>query len=645
MRKPARLDFGSALRALAWSYFTNVAAGSLVGLGWLGSAAWGRGFAPALFALGALVSTVALLAIAPFLGLALLAVLGWSARALGWITAFVWTLFLAALYADTVIYGLFRYHFNGMVWNVMTTPGAEDAVILSAGTLWTVAIGGLFVLALERWAWARFFVQDVRRSTFSRRRRSLKWAAGALLGVVVLEKATFAWADLHREREVTALAGLFPMYQRFTVEKLAGKVFGMDLAARPEVDVTGGGILLEYPLEAPRVDPKGPRPNVLLIVVDSLRADMLAEATMPRLTEFAQRARVFEDHLSGGNATRYGVFSIVYGLHGAYWKPVLEEHAPPVLVTTLAGLGYDLRVLSGPSQNYPEFRSTCWVTIEDKVEDKLVLVHGAKDKIAAKLDGDREVVARFSAWMEARKEAATKPPFFAFALLDAPHGSYAWPRDEGTWFEPVAESVDYLQLARSPTEAEIAPVRNMFANAVRWSDANVAAMLGALERSGELANTLVIVTGDHGEEFFEHGFFGHTSNFAAEQTRVTFVMSGPGVSVGRETRPTSHLDVAPTILELLGADPAQRERWCTGENLLAPLEHRARAIASWDELALRIDGDGASGGILRIPIEGHKGLIEAYDAQWNRHSDEDSFVRAHAPDVARLALECRRFLR
>lgn len=650
MISPASWTRGARLRAVAWSVLANALFGSLIGLAWVGSTAFGHGALPALFAHLALVSTCASLAVLPGLVLALVALVVPSPRALGWIAASLWTAFLFLLYADTVIYGLFRYHVNGMVWNVLTTPGAEDAVAIDAWTWGRAALGAVVVFALQLALWRRVFARAGGAERGSAPRRALRWTGALLLAVVVAEKGLFAWADLARERSVTALAGMFPLYQRLTVGKLASRVFGMELAARPEVDLAGGGILLQYPLDPPRVDPNGARPNVLLIVVDSLRADMLAPETMPRTVEFARGARTFENHLSGGNATRYGVFSIVYGMHGAYWKPVAEEHAPPVLVTTLQQAGYDLRVYSGPSQNYPEFRSTCWVTMEAKVEDRLVAVRGTQDKLAAKIDGDREVVARFERWMAERASApkdAAKPPFFAFALLDAPHGSYAWPRDEATWFEPVAESVDYLQLARSPSRAEIEPVWNMYRNAVRWSDANIGRMLDALAASGELDDTLVVITGDHGEEFFEHGFFGHTSNFTAEQTHVTFVLGGPGVLPGRETRPTSHVDLAPTILGRLGADPATRERWSTGLDLLAPVERRARAIASWDEIALRIDAvpETGAGGLLRIPLEGHRGLIEAYDFGWKRHADEDAFVRAHAADVGRLALECRRFLR
>lgn len=627
------------LRAVRAAWLLHTCAGAVVGLAWLASTPPARSIAAALFTYAALVSSVAILACVCALPLALAALVVRSWRALGIAQAVLGALLVAALYADTVVYGLFRYHFNGMVWNVITTPGAEDAVAIDAWT-WARTAGGALALGLVfAWLWRRVCVPAARAPARARLRRSLAFATWCVAGALVLEKGLYAWADLARDRSVTALASVFPFYQRFTVEKFAGRVLGMELARRERVVLAEEGILLRYPAERPRLPASGPRPNVLLVVVDSLRADMLGPETMPRTTEYARSARTFANHLSGGNATRYGIFSLLYGIHGAYWKSVLEEHAPPVLVTTLQQLGYDLRVFSGPSQNYPEFRSTCWVTIEDAVADKLVDVAPAADKIAAKIAGDAEVARRFEQWMGERKDAREKPPFFCFALIDAPHGSYAWPRAE-THFTPVAESVDWLQLARAPAAEEVAPVFNMYRNAVRYSDALTGRMLDALRAAGELENTIVVVTGDHGEEFFEHGFFGHTSNFAPEQVHVACVIGGPGFTPGVETRPTSHLDLAPTLLEQLGADPAQRGQWTQGLSLLDPPAARVRAIASWDEMALWTDG-----GILRIPIEGHRGGIEAYDARWQRLADEDAFVRAHAADIARLAQECRQFLR
>ena len=619
----------SRAAAVVLSWIAATLLGAAVGTAWLPDLEGQGSIRAFVFVPAALIANTAMLAAVPGIPLLLAALLVRSPRALGIAQAAAWTVFLLLVYADTRIWRLFRYHFNGMVWNVITTPGSDDAVDLGSKT-WTFAWLGVLVLFagfLAAWRW--FLPRD--EAAAARRRRLARRAALGVLAALLLDKGIYAWADIDRDRSVTAVARSFPMYQRFTVKRTAARVFGMELEAREKVELGGESLLLRYPIERPEIDPAGARPNVLLVVIDSLRADMLDERTMPRTSAFAARARRFENHLSGGNATRFGIFSLLYGIHGTYWMPVLQEHAPPVLVTSLQDLGYDLRVLSTASMSFPEFRSTAWVTMEDRVEDQF--------PFASKVDRDAHIPVRFAAWLDEREAAGARAPFFCFALVDAPHGTYDWPREE-TVFRPFVERVDFLAMAGDPTPEAIAAVKNSYRNAVRFADGVAGRMLDELDRRGLADETLVVVTGDHGEEFFEHGYFGHTSNYAAEQTHVAFVMGGPGVPPGVETRTTCHVDVAPTVLRMLGADPARRGQWSQGEDLLDPPAERDVIFGGWQEVALRVPG-----GTLLVPLEGHKGFAEAFDDSWKPLDDDGALLSRSGAAIARLARECRRFLR
>jgi membrane-anchored protein YejM (alkaline phosphatase superfamily) len=620
----------SRFLAVVLAWLLNSCLGAAIGIAWLSGLPVWTSVRSDLFVTAALVSNTAMLACVPGLVLLFLALVLRSARALGIVQASVWTLFQVLLYADTRIWRLFRYHFNGMVWNVITTPGSEDAVDLGRGTWTFVAALGIVLFAASWLAWSRWLLPSGDFDAPPRRR--LAWGGSlALFALVLFEKGLYAWSDLARDRTVTAVARVFPLYQRLTLERLAESVFHLKLEERTRVDLSGASRLLRYPIEKPRVDPKGPRPNILVVVIDSLRADMLAEETMPRMTAFAARARRFENHLSGGNATRFGIFSLLYGIHGTYWMPVLEEHAPPALLSALEEQDYDLRVLSTAALSFPEFRSTAFVAMEDRVEDHF--------PFEEKERRDAHIPVRFDEWLGQREAAGKKNPFFCFALIDAPHGTYAWPKEE-TVFRPCVERVDFLKIAGSPSRDDIQAVFNSYRNAVHFADGVAGRMVDVLERRGLLGNTVVVVTGDHGEEFFEHGYFGHTSNFAPEQTHVAFVMSGPGVPIGVEERPTCHVDLAPTLLEMLGAEPAGRAMWSQGENLLDPPAQRNRVIGGWEEVALWVPG-----GILLIPLEGHGGLVEGYDYAWTRPVDEKGLIAGSGAAIARLAQECRRFLR
>jgi hypothetical protein len=69
-----------------------------------------------------------------------------------------------------------------------------------------------------------------------------------------------------------------------------------------------------------------------------------------------------------------------------------------------------------------------------------------------------------------------------------------------------------------------------------------------------------------------------------------------------------------------------------------PPEHRDRILGGWEEAAIRVPG-----GILRVPLEGTRGFVEAYDENWNRL--DDGLIARSGGAIAKLAQECRRFLR
>jgi membrane-anchored protein YejM (alkaline phosphatase superfamily) len=105
-----------------------------------------------------------------------------------------------------------------------------------------------------------------------------------------------------------------------------------------------------------------------------------------------------------------------------------------------------------------------------------------------------------------------------------------------------------------------------------------------LERAGLLDSTIVVVTGDHGEEFMEKGRWGHASAFTEEQTRVPLVLYIPGQAPAEIHRMSSHLDLPATLLRLLGvANPPSD--YSLGNDLLHGPERTSTVVSGWDDLA------------------------------------------------------------
>ncbi len=114
------------------------------------------------------------------------------------------------------------------------------------------------------------------------------------------------------------------------------------------------------------------------------------------------------------------------------------------------------------------------------------------------------------------------------------------------------------------------PFRNAYLNSVHFVDGLVGRVLDAMRRRGLLESTIIVVTGDHGEEFNDNrlNYWGHNSNFSPPQTHVPLVLHWPGRGPRAYTHTTSHVDVVPTLMgAALGCD-APTEVYSNGRSLL-----------------------------------------------------------------------------
>jgi uncharacterized protein len=614
--------------AALWTWLGNVVLGSGVGLAYLEGQRVDTTLRLWVFAHLGLVSSIATLALVPLAVCWLVSRAGVRERGFAIAQSVIWMLFQVALVVDTQVYGLFRYHLNGAAWNLLTTRGSEDSYRLGPKIwLFGFALAAAFY-ALEWSAWL-VLTSPAKRASLRATLIKSAWAGAALVVLSIgIEKSIYAQADIAQDRSIAAVSRAFPMYPRISVVPMLPEPLKDEIDALPEVPVTYDGARLAYPREEPRVAPDGPRPNVLIVVIDSWRRDMLDPEVTPSLARFAERSRRFDDHVSGGNGTRFGVFSMIYGLHGSYWWPVLEARRRPVLLEQLERLGYEMRVYSSASMDFPEFRQTAWIGLEDAVYDDFGELRQS--------ERDALVIEHASSWLKSRPGDR---PYFAFLLLDSAHQRYDFP-DEHAVFRPYAADIDYLEMAGSRDPELVERVRNRYRNALRHADALTGRLLDELAASGGLEDTLVVVTGDHGEEFADNGSWGHTGNFTDAQVAVPFVVRGPGIAPGVETRPTSHVDLAPTLLELLGADPRQRSRWCNGSSLLEPPERRARVVGGWEEIGLLTPS-----GIFRVPRASERGLVTTVcDSRWELVSDQRTAFTAERDALRSLVEECARFL-
>lgn len=331
-------------------------------------------------------------------------------------------------------------------------------------------------------------------------------------------------------------------------------------------------------------------PNVVLVVIDTVRADHVsmtgyARDTTPSLAHLAaDGATVFTHAVPAATATIPSVKGLFTsrspsrgGLRLAAVPPAAGEWT---LARAFAAAGYATAGFSangviegGFAQGFESFVSGCGYsylfrsfTLRSLLSgDRVWEMYGLLDRLGLYKTRGETVLRLADRWLD--RHAGTRPYFLYLHLLE-PHWPY---RDCGMGFvddalrsvEPRFSFVELLQLPRGDPANEALrrtpQLREMVArhdDSLRRADALLGELLDRLAGSGELASSLVIVVGDHGEEFFEHASYGHGFDVFEEQAHVPWVIHWPTSLAAwgwpaRVDQPVSLSDLLPTLTELL----------------------------------------------------------------------------------------------
>lgn len=524
--------------------------------------------------------------------------------------------FQLALFTDAAVYKIFKFHLNSMVLNLLTTPGGLDSLEQGWGMKAFFVFVAASMFALQGLFW-KLSGPAAEKHVFGRGRA--KALAALLLCFVIADKGLFAWGTLYDSVYITRNSQLFPLYQPLRIRSFAAKYLGvkLDSEVKAGIDVKYSG--LAYPRAPLKVEPPAKPLNVVIIVVDSLRRDMFTPEVMPETWAFSKKAAVFNNHYSGGNCTRFGIFSVLYGIYGNYWFDMVGERRPPVFMDTLIAQGYDMRLFASSKLSYPEFNKTCFAAVPRAG----IYDEPQEANIAER---DQDISRKFMEYLRGRKPGK---PYFAFVFYDATHGAYQYLPG----FEKFTPSVDTNRLALN--KRNIGPLFNKYKNAVLSDDALVGGILKTLKETGGLKDTAVLITGDHGEAFLERGRYGHNQGYSPEEVRVPLVLYLPGRAPSSTADATSHLDIVPTLLPLLGVKNPVSD-YSSGRGLFDRTPRPFVPVFSWDTAAIIRNGE-----VLEMPLEAYKGGVKAFDSEY-REEDRKA-AASFSPLIPAFQKEAKKF--
>lgn len=474
---------------------------------------------------------------------------------------------------DRVIYKMYGFHFNGFVWNLLTTKGGIESMGFDTMAYWTSAggfLGAILVEVLLLMAcihWERFKVSRVTRVPHLLR------IATPYVAVVMfsVQGLFFGVSSFKGNSSVLAASNTFlffvPITFRSTLENMGFEPNRNAVLTTEQPD----NLALQYPLKDIRQSPDGPRYNIVWLVAESWRADMLTEDIMPQTWKFAQKSQHFLNHYSGGNGTREAMFSMFYGLYGNYWSKFLSEQRSPVLMDLLQQNDYQIDLYTSARFTYPEFDKTLFSRIPAEHLDE------QPDSVGWK--SDRINVTQMLDFIASRD---TSKPFMTFLFFESPHARY--------YFPPECEiRKDYLKefnYATADIQQDIGLIFNRYVNSCNHLDTQFARVIDDLQKNKLLDSTIVIITGDHGEEFMEHGRWGHNSTFVEEQIRIPLAIWVPGMKPAEYTKLTSHLDITPTVMDLLGVENPPSD-YSLGFDLFSDQQRQYTIFSDWDSLGYR----------------------------------------------------------
>lgn len=364
-------------------------------------------------------------------------------------------------------------------------------------------------------------------------------------------------------------------------------------------------------------------PNVLMILLESVRYDAVgaygakqgaSESATPFIDRFARESRVVERAYTTIPHTSKALVGIYCGTFPRFHPDIIEGLPGgldiPCLPHLLAEAGYRSAHFQTAPASFENRDQLLRNMGFDHFTTQESFAGEPWERLAYLGMDDRAMIQPAVRWMQQQQRAGR--PFFASLLTVTTHHPYVTPGS----VKPVG----------SPAEAHQA-----YLAALRYTDKVVEELFAVLGRNGLLDNTLVIITGDHGEGFAEHGAIAHNGTAYEEGMRVPLIIREPKSASTEPIRGLrQHTDLMPTILEAAGISVSGR---LPGRSLLSAAEGHPEVVTScfYDNYCLTYQDDS---GKKLIYFYGRRG-VESYDLTADAQEQHNLYVPG-APAEAKV---------
>lgn len=453
------------------------------------------------------------------------------------------SLFTVFTLFDVKLYTLLGNHlYDPYIIQSIQNSGFNNEIHLSFGTVFSVLVAVLICVTLP-------FVIHSRLSKFGLifNKKSVRLFAFS----IPLFAFTFIVFHL---AEFSTISKSFPFYDELGLYQTKFISFEADVVTTDPKEQLKH--YAETKIKPERFNKK--KPNILIIVPESFRSDNLTTQLMPNLTTFYNEKATIktEHHFSGSHVSETGVFSILYGLNTYNYHTFSENKTASQGLTYLKESGYKLLGFSAnqlASWNGSSFMAN---QFDRYIENPQTVPYKDDSLVVEMLD-------------QFNKERNKDDNFCTVVFLNSTHHNYYFP-PEYEIDKPVIEQ-DYNHfLGDSKLEVVRDKIFNRYKNSVRYTDHNIKKIFDIFSKEIASGELIIVVTGDHSEEFWDKGLLGHGApnlyNCRIEVPLIFYLPNKEKV----EYSFTSHQDILPTIIDYLSPNDYQEMKsFFNGSSLLS----------------------------------------------------------------------------
>ena len=295
------------------------------------------------------------------------------------------------------------------------------------------------------------------------------------------------------------------------------------------------------------------KPNIYLFIAESLREDFVTEESAPFLTNFRNENIKFGQTLSNANCTQLAWSTIFHSHYSFHWERKRKKcKAGSIPLQALKKLGYKIHVYSGAQLKYFGLKESIFGKKHRLANTYHFYPHYPPVKT---FESDQKVIKHFR--RDLKKKWAKEGNVFII-FLDSTHFNYSWPPDFSVPFTPFSEEKTAFRISNSLSDIE--KIKNRYRNSIFFMDTLFGDFIHSLKEQKLYQESLIVFTGDHGEEFFEEGQLFHASHLSRMQTSppiyYKFGNNHCFKNIDGSSILTSHVDIFPTILDyLVGEKP------------------------------------------------------------------------------------------